>query len=608
MSAAPKVETESALTDHPAIGIDLLLDPDLLEAPFLEVPTEAAIGPATGTATDDPTVVASPDPTDPTDRPGPHRGPTWVRLSCHAACELPFVISAVVASAYGWRPTSDDAAFAYRAWDVFSSHPPLVGDSSQSTLTTPVRAVYHPGPLLTWLYAVPVRLDHDHGILLAGAVLCAVAAALAVEAAWCARGWPAAVVASAAILTTVSVRPNIVLNPVWDPYCGLIWFFASVSLAWCVAGGRLRWWPLLVVAASLSAQAHQMYALGAAGLVLAAPVLGWCTSRRDRRRDRRSVATGLVVGLACWAAPLTQQLRSHPGNLTLLAGYSRGQTTLGWTFATRSLAAAVTPVPVWATSRTLALFPDILRLVEGRIWVALATLALLVLVAVLGLRSGAVDLAALAVVALIASLAAVASLSALSKPLVLGYAELVLWPAGMAVWTVGLWAAVTVVRRWRPGGSGRAPAHRRRPAGTGAGPAVPTRVGMASVAVILVLAGTAAAVHDSPSPAATPASEDPWPATAVTVTATADIEAHVPRGPVDLVVQGPDPYAALDALDGTMYSLHVDGWDPRSDFDPTAFGPEAVAPAGGQVATAVVDLAADGRVASIRLVPGRPTA
>ena len=561
MSAAPTVETEVALTDQPATGIDLLLDPDLLEAPFLEVATEAAIGPAT----DDPTVVGSPDPTDLTDRPGAHRGPTWVRLTCHAACELPFIISAVVASAYGWRPTSDDGAFAYRAWDVFSSRPPLVGDSSQNTLTPPVRAVYHPGPLVTWLYAVPVRLDHDHGILLAAALLCALAAALAVEAAWCVRGWPAAAVASAAVLTTVSVRPNIVLNPVWDPYFGLVWFLAAASLAWCVASGRLRWWPVLVVAASMAAQSHQMYALGAAGLVVAAPVLGWCTSHRDARRDRRSVATGLLVGLACWVAPVAQGLRSHPGNLTLLADYGRGQTTLGWTFGTRSLAAAVTPVPVWASARTLALFPVVLRLEEGKLWVALGTLVLLVAVAVLGLRRGAVDLAALAVVALVTSVAAVASLSALSKPLVLGYAELVLWPAGMLVWAVGLWATVTVGRRWRTGRDGGTAPRRRRPVGTGARGPCPRGWPWRRSPRYSCWPGPPSPSTTAPRrrllrPARTP------PATAVTVTATADIEARLPRGAVDLVVQGPDPYTAMDAIDGLMFaSAHTAGIpDPPS--------------------------------------------
>src|SRR5450631_663373 len=103
------------------------------------------------------------------DDDGPGRGPRsdrWLRVLCHLAAELPLVVFGAVESARGWRPLFDNAGLAYRSFQVFSSHSPLVGH--QMAVSAGSHAVFGPGPLQSWILAVPVRVDPAQGALWGG--------------------------------------------------------------------------------------------------------------------------------------------------------------------------------------------------------------------------------------------------------------------------------------------------------------------------------------------------------------------------------------------------------------------------------------------------------
>ena len=111
-----------------------------------------------------------------------------MRVVCHLAAEVPILVVAAVEMARGWRPLFDDATIAWRSWDVFSPHTPLVGH-----MTTSKELAYALGPLENWLLAVPVRLDSGQGALWGSALACVVAGVLVIEAARSTGGWPGGV-------------------------------------------------------------------------------------------------------------------------------------------------------------------------------------------------------------------------------------------------------------------------------------------------------------------------------------------------------------------------------------------------------------------------------
>src|SRR5256885_14935304 len=79
-----------------------------------------------------------------------------VVLATGLAAALPVIVSTINAVAAGWFPLGDDAITAVRAYDVLSTHPPLLGPISTSSLLIG-HPVLSPGPMLFWLLALPVR-------------------------------------------------------------------------------------------------------------------------------------------------------------------------------------------------------------------------------------------------------------------------------------------------------------------------------------------------------------------------------------------------------------------------------------------------------------------
>ena len=293
-----------------------------------------------------------------------------------------------------------------------------------------------------------------------------VAVALGVEASWTVGGWPAAATTSASVLVLALVRPEVVLDVVWNVWFALLFLVCAFCSSLATASGHLRWWPVAVVSSSVVVQCQAAYAPPAIALCLVAPLLGLAVRRRrGERLGGGWWIVGLAVGVTAWAAPVAQEATARPGNLTLLARAAGGSgATIGWHAALRALGGATRPLPAWVrplpTGGPVARFFGVVGLVSGPAWWGLVVLGLLATIAVLAWRTGRTVLAVLATLAAALALGSLATVATIpvSQFVVLGYLGALLVPAGLTVWVTLVWAAGAVVvvglRRWRSDGDG----------------------------------------------------------------------------------------------------------------------------------------------------------
>jgi hypothetical protein len=376
------------------------------------------------------------------------------RAAMHLAAWLPFLYGAVSAVQGNWRPISDKASIAIRSWDVLTSHGPLLGQPSRLA-----RGLYDPGPVQYWLLSVPVHIDPKAGALWGAALWCMVACSLTIEAARSAAGTAGGLLASATLLGAVLWMPNITRQPLWNPWFGLMFFLAALAAAWAVMTGRRNWWPVLMVAASIAAQGHLMYAIASASLVLGALIVGLVETIRvgGGLASYRWLIIGVAAGLFCWSAPLIQEFTAQNGNISALLNNSSGGPgpTGGLTFGFQALAASIQPVPVWWTS-----FSNIKSLSVATTWPAASgvfalVLIVAVLIAALGpLRSRRT--AAIAGVSLLVSVAALATYSSVPAANIsensttfnnLTYLMAPMYAVGVAAWITVISGVVLVARK-----------------------------------------------------------------------------------------------------------------------------------------------------------------
>jgi hypothetical protein len=369
---------------------------------------------------------------------------TVLRVVAHLAAWLPFVLGPARLIRGGWRPVGDEAAIALRSWNVLTAQGPMVGQATRLA-----HGVFDPGPLEYWLLAIPVHLDTTHGVLWGAALFCLVACSLAVEAAWAVLGAAGGLCASGLIVGLMLWVPGIAVTPSWNPWFGMVFFIAALAAAWAVMSGLRGWWPVLVITASIAAQAHLMFTVPSGVLAILALIVGLVDSIRGRLRYWWVLA-GLIAGAACWSAPLIQQFTSPDGNLGLLLRSSSATTgpRTGGAFSLRALSAAVQPVPIWwkSSQPSAAIYQLISHRSAG---LAVAVLVLLAVAAVMAVRPlRCRPLAALAVVTLVISLGSLVTYSGIplqnSSLNTLGYLILVLFPIGVLSWlVVGSWAVLT---------------------------------------------------------------------------------------------------------------------------------------------------------------------
>lgn len=470
-----------------------------------------------------------------------------VRLAAHLAAWTPFAYALVRALRGGWLPVSDSAVIALRSWDVLSVHTPLIGQATRLA-----HGAFDLGPLEYWLLTLPVHLLPAQGVLWGGAAWCMVAGSVAIEAAWAAGRQPGAVLASGLILGTVALTPGIAMVPVWNPWFGMMFFIAALAAGWAVLSGYQKWFPALVITGSVAAQAHLMYAIAVAGLLLVAFIMVAADSRRSGKY--RWLIIGIIAGLVAWTAPLIQQFTARTGNLTQLIDTvgTRGPAQTGFGFGLKALSAAVQSPACWWNPATAALTLN--TIVHRAAWAGAAQLGITVLALILAifvLRSRRA--AALTALSLLTAAAALKTYSGIpasnlqSSATDLSYLMVPVFLMGMLTWLVVGYVLVLAIWQVTRGMRGR----------TTAAPWGPRIAGLAAVALLAALTAGAAAGIGGASPGQSAARN------AIRV-AAAKIEREIPPQRLAITVSASSPAVQHQATIGLLYALRTAGYAPES--------------------------------------------
>lgn len=219
-----------------------------------------------------------------------------------------------------WHPSGDWAVLTLRVEDV-GRHTPLVGPYSRFGWN-------HPGPLLTWLLAIPYHLfgDRPEAILAAAATLNAATVAAMAGVAW--RRGRLPLVALTMTTTAVlihSMGPSMIRDP-WNPFVTLLPLALIVLLAWSIVEGDHWMWPPLLFVASFEVQSHIGYLPILAIVALAIAVMAWRTARPNRllpasgTRRRWVLIISVAVLVGCWYPVLVDQI-AGTGNLGAMFRY-----------------------------------------------------------------------------------------------------------------------------------------------------------------------------------------------------------------------------------------------------------------------------------------------
>lgn len=399
---------------------------------------------------------------------------------------LPVIVAGARALAEGWLPLADQGRIATGAYEVFTSHTPLVGPYSMSSLITG-HPTYDPGPMLFWLLAPAARLGGPASLTSTVSAFNTAAIVGSVALAHRRGGRALMFAAATAIALMCHSLGTEALHGIWNPVPGVFALMLLSFTCWSLACGDRWLLPLAVLVGSFAVQCHLAYAAPALGL-LGVGVIGLLTSGRrdgdrvrtgrgDHRRGalRRPALAGLLVALVCWSAPVVDEITHSPGNLGVLAAAvgARGSTegaSIGW----RVLVRAVGVPPRWLRAPERQVYD-----LNGRqvgafsggdygdtrlsdVWTApsalgtgsgLLVLCALVIVTLAAARTRRRDLAAAGVIGavLCGSLAGLASATPVRSVDSLGYT---LWwgsVVGMWVWLMSLWSGLVLARGWAKG-------------------------------------------------------------------------------------------------------------------------------------------------------------
>jgi hypothetical protein len=273
------------------------------------------------------------------------------------AAALPVIVATIRALAAGWVPVADQGTIASRAYAVLGSHTPLLG---QYTFASRVagHVTHDLGPLLYWLLAVPARVGGAPALTatMGAANTAAIVGSVALARR---RGGVALMAASGAALALMAGSFGVeAIHGIWNPAAGLFPLTLLAFLCWSLACGEHRLLPLAVVVASFAMQCHLAYVAPSAALLVVG-IAGCVLARRSSWRggargggSRRALVrwslAAVLTAVACWSAPVVEQVTSSPGNLALVArAATAGGPAEGGGSAWRALAHAVGAAPRW---------------------------------------------------------------------------------------------------------------------------------------------------------------------------------------------------------------------------------------------------------------------
>ncbi|HYM45250.1 MAG TPA: hypothetical protein VES65_03705 [Solirubrobacteraceae bacterium] len=400
-------------------------------------------------------------------------------LAVGLCASLPVMVATTRALRAGWQPVADRGIIATRAFDVFSSHMPLVGQYSFASTVTG-RLTYSLGPMLYWLLAPAAHLGAPASLVLTmaavnvGSILATVALARRRGGVW--------LMFAAAVAIGLMCRSLAAFNfyDIWNPSAGLFGLMLLMFVCWSLGCGEYRLLAPAVLVASFCMQCEDAFvppslgllAVGLGGLALARgwlrrpasalrlqrlsgacpPPAGVLSASGERQSVKRWMLAGLAVALVCWTPPVIDQV-AHGGNLGLVArAAAERKSSLGATVGARAVIHAVGVKPWWLTrpsspwARKVEVRRPVGLLATGS---AILILGWLLLAVAVALRRGRRDVAVGAAIALVlcAALWSIAS-STPTTPLLAGTLGYTLWWAsasGMFVWLMAGWSAVVLL-------------------------------------------------------------------------------------------------------------------------------------------------------------------
>jgi hypothetical protein len=378
-------------------------------------------------------------------------GSDLITLAAGLGAAVPVIVATVNAVRDHWEPGADQGIIATRAYDVLSSHTPLVGQYTLAGELTG-HVTHGLGPMLYWLLAVPARVATPASLTLTMGAVNALAIVGSVALARRRGGQVLMFATAVAIALMCRSLAAETFHDIWNPSAGLFPFTLLIFLCWSLACGEHRLLPVTVVVASFVVQAHLMYLPPTAGL-LAVALVGLTVAKRARLVDRRrTIALGLATLLAataCWIAPAIDEIEHHPGNLSLVVRSATAHTQtvgadVGWHATVRAIGYRPwwlhVPADRWSRKYDVRRPPGSVRTAT-----AVAMLAALALAAALGLLRRRADVTAAAAIGVVlcAALAAEAAHTPVPRVLsaTLGYT---MWwgsQVGMWVWLVVVWSA-----------------------------------------------------------------------------------------------------------------------------------------------------------------------
>jgi len=278
----------------------------------------------------------------------------WPLFALALAAGLPIVGSAIHAISAGWTPLGDNAFTAVRALDVLTSHTPLSGQWSSGATTALGEPVDSPGPMLFWLFAVPVRLPDARALPVTMAIVNLLCIAGALALARRRGGFALMLAVAAGVALTLASLPADAYTDVWNSSAPLMPLLLLTMLAWSVAAGEYPLLPATVLVGSFVAQAHLTFVAPAVCLLVAAlTLLLW---QLPRRRDelpqvRRWALAAVLVGALCWAPPIADAVVHEGGNPSRIVRSAQADVPkLGKAAGLRAVVSAVGIRPRWLDS------------------------------------------------------------------------------------------------------------------------------------------------------------------------------------------------------------------------------------------------------------------
>lgn len=509
--------------------------------------------------------------------PGRWTTDRWLVLASGLAAATPIIVATVRAVADRWYPLGDDASLAVRAYDVLTTHSPLLGPASQVSGLVG-RPLYSPGPLVYWPAALPAHWGGPTAMIVVLGLV-NIACVMGVIALARRRGGVALMFAAAILVPLMLASlPAVAYRDVWAQAAALLPFTLLIFVAWSIAVGEYRLLPLAVLLASFVAQAHLAYLAPSAGLLVVA-LGGLILSRRagagsppseggrgiqatrSAASPRGWILAAVIVALVCWAPPLLEQAQHRPGNLVLIGrAATKKKATLGGDTGWHAVVRAFGVPPWWlrgfqtpeerirdlgfTPTRSAPAPPSLPAL---SIVSALLVLGAVVVTLVVAARRRTYEMvAAMAIsLVLVAALFALVSSTPSREPawfISLGYTTWWAAAAGMWVWLTLGWSVAVLF------GLGPRLRALARPERISAATARPLTVGLGLAAIVAVGVLAAAGAGQDPLRSA----YRPLRSMA------ARVEARVPRGHPVLVESGPS-FTTFDVESAVVYALRHRG-------------------------------------------------